>query len=115
MDERLTKALEFANFQQTLYLEKKRLQDKLEKDLTFGYSGGIFHADRNFIVFLNLLIPEEGQSSVTILDNNYVPIQIDNIQDLQQKTLHTYFTAVNQYSLEFEQLRKKRTVKAIID
>lgn len=115
MDERLTKALEFANFQQTLYLEKKRLQDKLKKDLTFGYNGGIFNADRNFIVFLNLLIPEEGKSSVTILDDNLIPIQINDISDLQQRTLKVYFTAVNQYSLEFENLRKKRTVKAIVE
>jgi hypothetical protein len=115
MDKRLEQALEFANFQQTHYLEKRRLQEKLKSDLIFGYNGGTFNADRNFIVFLNLLIPKEGKSSVTILDDRLNPVYIEDIEDLQKQALAAYFTAVNQYQIEFEHLRKKRSVKALLD
>ena len=33
MDDRLEKALEFANYQRTLHLEKKRIQSKLRQEL----------------------------------------------------------------------------------
>ena len=115
MDERLTRALDFANYKQTLYLEKKRLQEKLKADLTFAFNGGIFNADRNFIVFLNLLVPEEGTSSTSILDDRLTPIYVENIKEFQNIALKTYSQAVNQYQLEFDLLKKKRSVQAVVD
>ena len=115
MDERLTNALEFAKYKQTLYLEKKRLQEKLKAELTFPFNGGIFYADRQFIVYLNIITPEEGKLSTTILDDRLNPIYVEDITALQKKALETYSQAVNQYQIEFANLQKKRSVKAIVD
>lgn len=114
MDERLEQALEFANYQRTLHLEKKRIQAKLRQDLELVYSGGRFLVDRNFIVFLQIFNPEED-GSVTILDENLTPITINDPADFQKEAYNTYFRAVNRYRVEFEALKKKRTVKAVVD
>ena len=115
MDERLAKALEFSKYKQTLYSEKKRLQEKLKSELTFPFNGGIFYADRHLIVFLNLLTPEEGTSATSILDERLTPIYVEDILVLQKKALDTYSKAVNQYQVDFANLQKKRSVKAILD
>jgi hypothetical protein len=106
MDERLAKALEFSKYKQTLYSEKKRLQEKLKSELTFPFNGGIFYADRHLIVFLNLLTPEEGTSATSILDERLTPIYVEDILVLQKKALDTYSKAVNQYQVDFANLQK---------
>ena len=114
MDERLANALEFTKLQHTLYLEKKRIQAKLHRDLELAYGGGIFTIDRNFIVFLEMFNPDED-GSVTILDNNLNPIVISNPEDFKNEVRNTYFRAVNRYRVDFENIKNKRTIKGIVD
>lgn len=114
MDVRLEQALQTSKFRYTLSLEKRRLQEKLKSDLTFSFNGGQFFIDRNFIVFLNLLTPEEGKLSTTILDDNLNPIYVEDIAELQKNVLATYTRIVNQYQVDFEGLRKKRSVEALL-
>jgi hypothetical protein len=115
MDERLEKALEFSNFKYTAYLEKTRLQEKLKSDLLFYHNGGRFFLDRNFIVFLNLITPEEGTGTITILDDKLIPIQIEDIKKLQKEALDQYSSVTNKYFIEFESLKKKRSVKNLVE
>jgi hypothetical protein len=114
MDDRLEKALEFANYQRTLHLEKKRIQSKLRQELELVFNGGRFLVDRNFIVFLHLFNPDED-GSITILDENLTPIIISNLEEFQKEANNTYHRAVNRYRVDFEELKKKRTVKAIVN
>lgn len=115
MDVRLEQALDLSKFRYTLFLEKRRLEEKLKADLTYAFNGGQFYIDRNFIVFLNLLTPEEGTMSTTILDDNMRPIYVEDITKLQKDVLELYSRVVNQYQVDFEQLRKKRSPSAIVD
>jgi len=115
MDERLEKALEFSNFKYTAYLEKKRLQEKLKSDLLFYHNGGRFLLDRNFLLFLNLIVPEEGTGAITILDDKLTPVLIEDIVKFQKEAIDRYFSITKQYYVDFESLKKKRSVKSLID
>jgi hypothetical protein len=110
MEEKLLKALDSAKLRYTLSLERRRLQEKLRSDLTYSINGGKFYIDRNFIVFLNLLTPEEGRLSTTILDDNLNPIYIEDITKFQQEALTIYLDSINRYAEAIEVIRKKRNV-----
>lgn len=114
MDDRLERALDFAKFQHTLHLEKKRLQAKLRQDLELCYAGGRFTVDRNFIVFLHLFNPDED-GSITILDDSLTPVVVEDPTAFEKEAYNTYFRAVNRYRTDFELLKKKRSVKAVVD
>lgn len=114
MDERLEKALEFANFKHSLALEKKRLQEKLKTDLTIAQNGGIFVIDRNFLGFLNFITDGADSESAVILDDRQVPILIEDIAKFRREVIQKYFRVTNQYYLDFEELKKKRTVKDLV-
>jgi hypothetical protein len=115
MDERLERALEFSNFRYTAYLEKRRLQEKLKSDLMFYHNGGRFFLDRNFIVFLNLITPEEGTGTITVLDDKLTPVLVEDIKKLQKEAIDQYSSVTKKYHIEFESLKKKRSVKSLID
>lgn len=113
MDERLEKALEFANFRHTLAIEKKRLKEKLKVDLTIAHNGGIFYIDRNLIGVLNSLNESEPETAV-LLDDREVPVLIEDFPSFRTMVIQKYFQVINQYYMDYEALKKKRTVKDLV-
>jgi hypothetical protein len=55
MQEQLKKALEFANYQQTLSIQRKTLKERIDAKLTYGVNGGLFRIDRNLLTFVETL------------------------------------------------------------
>jgi|APGre2960657423_1045063.scaffolds.fasta_scaffold04982_3 hypothetical protein len=114
MDTRLEQALEFSRLRHTQYLERRRLQEKLQSDLTMAKGGGRFHIDRNFISFLNLVSPDEGTASIVLLDDNLVPVVIDDVIAFRKAVMQKYAEVTNQYYLDYEAMRTSRSVKKIV-
>jgi len=115
MDERLQKALDFSNFRHTQHLEKQRLREKVKVDLTLAYNGGRFFLDKNFLAFINTLIPDDGTDTLVVLDDKLDPILIQDIVEFRRVCWDRYFRTVNQYYIDIEALKKKRSVGAVVD
>lgn len=114
MEERLQKALSFSKYRQTLNSQLQALKIQVETELTVSVNGGIFNVTTDFICFLDLLI-RKGQTEVTLLDKNNTPVKIDNITDFFDDVLSKYFEITNDYLVEYERIRKSRSVSKIID
>ena len=56
MDEKVAKALEFANYRQTLNNQIQTLKVRTETQLIISKNGGTFHINESLISFLNFLI-----------------------------------------------------------
>lgn len=115
MDDRLENALKFANFRHTLFLEKQRLQEKLKTEMFISFNGGRFYIDRNFLIYLDTVTPEQGVGSVTLLDEKLNPVYIEDISEFKFYVSGIYNKAVNEYHMAFQELKSKRSVKAIVD
>lgn len=115
MDSLLKNALDFSNYKQTLSTQKKVLKEKLEANLTIGYNGGLFKVDRSLISFVDFLIRKERTTDVVLLDQNNNPTMIEDIADFEIKILDAYFSATTDYHLEFEKIKKNRTVESLVD
>jgi hypothetical protein len=115
MDERLEKALDVAKLRQTQNIELRRLKEKLRVDLTYPYGGCNFYIDRNFILFLTEISPNEGTASVVIVDDTMTPTRINDILEFKKLILEKYSSVMNQYYVDYEALRKKRNIKSIVD
>lgn len=115
MDERLSKALDFANYRQTLAIQRKTLKEKIDARLTIGYNGGIFKIDRSLISFVEILINKGRTKNVPLLDKNENPILIDDLEKFQDEILDRYFTSTLEYFDEYEKIKKSRTVEKLLD
>lgn len=113
MDERLSKALEFSNFRISLFNKKESIRLKMNSMLTYAINGGIFKAKIETINFLKLLI-DEGKDQVVLIDLNGNPVEITNIKELYNELLSRYFQATNFYYVEYDKIRKARTVKTLM-
>lgn len=113
MEERLEKALEFANYRQTLNNQLQNTRIRAEGLLTLAKSGGTFKVGQELICFLDYLIRTDLETAV-VLDANNVPIQIDNLPAFLKEVTARYHDVTNSYSKEYQEIRKARNVKSIL-
>jgi hypothetical protein len=114
MEKRLEAALEFANYRQTLNVQLQKAKVKAEGSLLIAKAGGTFTINQELICFLDYLIRTEN-SSATLLDNNNMPIHIEDLHSFLKDISSRYFEVTNDYFQEYQTIRKARNVKSIVD
>ena len=114
MDERLEKALEFANYRQTLNSQLQKIKVRAENSLIIAKNGGTFSVDQALICFLDYLI-RTGSEDAVLLDSNNIPVQIENISEFLEEVTARYFEVTNDYLREYQIIRRARSVKSILD
>jgi hypothetical protein len=114
MDDRLTKALEYSNYKVTVFQQKQNLKLRLENLLTYAHNGGMFKITQELISFVDALLRRDVEE-VVLVDARENPVKIANLEEFYDTILGQYFEATNEYHLEFEKLRKARSVKQATD
>lgn len=115
MDERLKKALEFSNYQNSLSVRKQTFKEQTRSRLTYGYNGGIFYIDRSLITFVQMLIDQGRKDNVPILDNNENPVLIDDLEKFKDEIFSRYFSVLYETHEEYEKIKKSRTIEKLLD
>lgn len=114
MDQRLSKALEFSNYRQTLNNQLHKSKIKAEGLLIYSKNGGNFKVTQELICFVDFL-NRKGMSEATILDSNNTPIQIQDISAFLNEITSRYFEVSNDYLKEYQTIKKARNVKSILE
>jgi len=115
MDQRLAQAIEFAEYRHLLSIKHQALKEKLESNLIFGYSSGLFNINIDLINYIDFLIRSERHNNIVLLDSNKNPIMIENLKDFQETILDRYHSSLHEYYLEYESLKKQRSNKQLLD
>lgn len=114
MDQRLAAALETANIMATFNNQKRVLLEKFKLACVFYQSGGSFTVTKELITFVKTLVDTGNDTDVVLIDDNNVPILINNLNDFLSAILDVYFTASNGYITEFQKIKSARSVEKII-
>jgi len=114
MDERLEKALEFSNYMITLSNQKRILGEQFNENVIYYFNGGEFTASPELMSFCQCLL-FRSQTDTILIDNNGLPVEIENLQLFSDNIASIYYTASNKYLTEYNKLKKNRTVSGIID
>jgi hypothetical protein len=114
MDERLEKALDFSNYMVTLNNQKRLLGEQYQQQLIYYFNGGQFSATQELVSFCNALILL-GQTETVLVDDNNIPVFVQNLEEFLSDILQVYASASNQYFTEYETLKKNRSIKGIVD
>lgn len=115
MDERLAKALDFANFKQTLAIQRKTLKEKIDAKLTYGHASGIFKIDQLLIVFVQMLIDQGRTTNVPLIDANGNPILISDLNKFRDEILDRYFTSTLEYYEDYQKIKTSRSVEKLLE
>lgn len=114
MDERLEKALDFSNYMVTLNNQRRLIHEQFLENCVHYLNGGKFSVNRDLITFCQTLVNREQVSAVLIDDNN-TPIEVENLENFLDEILNIYFTTSYEYFDKYNEIKKNRTVKGLID
>lgn len=109
----LEQALDFANYRTTLSNKTAEIKARTLAALTVSKNGGVFRINHDLINFLKYL-SDLGKARAVLLDLNENPVQVDVAEFLEEIT-HIYLETTNQYHAEIQSVRRKRSVKSILD
>lgn len=112
MDHRLEKALDFSNYLTTFYKQRDLLLEQLKEETVHYHNGGKFTITQELINYCHL--STKTSQSVVLLDDNNLPIKVDDIQKFYNKILTTYQTACESYYNSYEELQKERSTESLI-
>lgn len=115
MDERLSKALEFANYSTTINNQKRILKEKFHEDLIYFTKGSQFIITKELINFTNLLVSKGQTSDIVLIDDNGIPVMIEDLEEFLDDVLDQYFNASNTYHEKYLELSKKRSVEKLVN
>ena len=114
MDERLEKALEFANYRITLGNRKRDIRAHMLFLQTLHYINGVFFANETIIGFIDALLRQNKTKSI-VVDTNENPVEIEDLQEFMDLLLGAYSEASNEYKVQMDKVTKSRNIKKIMD
>tara|TARA_B100000941_G_scaffold266314_1_gene221520 strand:+ start:388 stop:735 length:348 start_codon:yes stop_codon:yes gene_type:complete len=114
MDDRLEKALEFANYRITLSNQKRTIRQRMHVLQTVNYNRGVFHANPTTISFVKTLL-DSGKEHAIILDSKEQPIYVDNCKEFLDSLLSAYTESTNEYKTQMDKIVKARNIKSLMD
>lgn len=115
MDEKLEKALDFANYRQSLAIKRKTIKEKIDAKLTYGVNGGLFKVDRSLITFVQMLIDQGRTTNIPLIDSNDNPVMIEDLETFRDEILDRYFTSTLEYYETIKELNKARSVEKLLE
>ena len=114
MDERLEKALEFANYRTTLSNQKRNIRTRMQVLQSVHYKTGSFVANESTISFVNSLLAAEKESAI-LIDTKDNPIEIEDLNDFRDVLIGAYTEASNEYKVQMDKIKRSRNIKKIMD
>ena len=114
MDKRLEKALDFSNFRMILLTRQANLKVLMNNKLMLNYGGGLFKVDKELISFVALALLNKNRNPIFI-DENDIPIKIENVEDFAEKATAKYDKALEQYYNSYQKLNEAREIRKVID
>lgn len=97
-------------------INKKLLYEKIQTELHFTFSGGLFKATTELIAFVHAwrstdeVWPWDGGNSIYIEDTYGNPIHIENCAEFYRTACQHYQQVMNSWHQQYEELKKIRKV-----
>lgn len=113
MDEKLSHAIEVANFNTSLTAQRHMYKTKFDNDCLYAHNGGLFEITENLLTYVDLLIRREHVGFI-LIDMNNNPIMVDNLETFFSDILEKYSMASNSYYASISKLRRKRMVSRLV-
>lgn len=114
MDSRLKASYDFSNYRITLQNEIDQYTAEFNETLVVGHGGGFFTVSLELINFIDLQI-RNSTTNVVLIDNKSTPVLIDDVAEFNKLITNIYTIATNKYYASMTELKKKRSIKKLIE
>lgn len=114
MDEKLEKAIQTANYMATLTSQRKLALEEYKQSLIYYFGGASFTATPTLISFVKTIV-DTGNTSAVILDDNSIPVKIEDVKEFYNNLFVVYAQASILYFDKYSDIKKKRRVQDLVN
>jgi hypothetical protein len=114
MDDRLKKALDFANYRLTLQTQRKNIDARVESMLLLNYNNYVFKVTQDLIGYVSAQVSLNPKKVLYIADSIGNTSSIDKSKEFLKKLLETYDKAMQLKWDEQQKLKKARATKTVV-
>jgi hypothetical protein len=114
MDNKLEAALDYANFSLTLEKQKLAAKRHFKKSIILTYESGTFTVSVELLSYCVTMMNEPLYEQYIIIDDNDIPIEIQDIKDFYTKARRLYYKYCKEYLNEYKRLVNKKDVKGLV-
>ena len=115
MDEKIEKAFAVANYMSTLSNQRRIILEEYNQKLVYYINGSTFKVTPELVNFTKTIIDLGHLSDVAFIDANNFPVVINNVQEFFDDIVEVYFSAINEYSAKFAEIKSKRKIADIVE
>ena len=115
MDERLEKAFQTANFMATLSNQKRAAFEEFNQKLIYYINGSSFIINKELISFVKTLLEFDYKNNVVLIDNNQIPVVIENLEDFLKNIVKQYYESCVDYQVSYSKIKSKRKAEDLIN
>jgi predicted 3-demethylubiquinone-9 3-methyltransferase (glyoxalase superfamily) len=115
MDEKIEKAFAVANYMSTLSNQRRIILEEYNQKLVYYINGSTFKVTPELVNFTKTIIDLGHLSDVAFVDANNFPVVINNVQEFFDDIVEVYFSAINEYSAKFAEIKSKRKIADIVE
>ena len=110
----LDQLLNEAAFQTTFKKQKELLATEFKDSCVMAHSGGIFDLTPEFLAGIQFRNSHSTENKLWIIDRNQTCVQINDVSAFLAQAAEIYHSAAEHYGEEWNKLRSKRSIKALI-
>lgn len=114
MDDKVQKAYEVASYMTTLANQKTILRQEFNQNLIYFFQGHTFRVSKDLVCFVKTLIDLGHETEVVLIDDNELPVKVENLKIFLEDILNQYFMAVNGYQTKYQHLKLSRKVESLV-
>ena len=115
MDERIEKAFAVANYAATLSNQRRIISEEYNQKLVYYANGATFKVSPDLIAFIKTVLDLGHTADIPFLDANNFPVVIENVQEFLDNIVSVYFEALNEYTVKYSEIKKKRKIADIVE
>jgi hypothetical protein len=112
MAEQLDTILEWADLRTQFKQQRELLEVTFRDACVLAHNGGQFDITPEFLAGLQLR--NQPNNKIWVLDRNQTPVQILDVNDFVSQAVSAYNLAIEQFGIEYTELRRQRSVKAMV-
>jgi hypothetical protein len=114
MDQRLEQALQTANLMATFANQRRAAYENFKQQLIHYTKGSSFLITRDLISFVKTMIDQGYTQNVVLIDDNGLPVSIEDLKVFQETIVDQYYRVSNQYFSEYSEIKSKRKIEDLV-
>ena len=114
MNDEIKKTFDAASLMSTLNNQKQILHEELNQSLLHYHNGAVFTVNLTLLSFIGNCCNMQ-KDSVVLLDDNQMPVLVEDLSKFYRSILSVYTEATNRYYYEYNKVTNPRNIVSIIN